>query len=133
MPSTIFVTGGAAFIGSALVRRLIADSDDVVVTLDRLTYARNLDSLAPAAGDRHHFVRVDICDRDAMRALLVRDWLYVKDHVDALRAVLRRGRLGETYCIGGGEAIVGYGGERLGLLAHADATSHQRAELEHDA
>jgi dTDP-glucose 4,6-dehydratase len=72
LPSTILVTGGAGFIGSALVRRLIADSNVDVVTLDRLTYAGNLDSLAPAASARHHFVRGDVCDAEVVRALLVR-------------------------------------------------------------
>jgi dTDP-glucose 4,6-dehydratase len=70
--STVFVTGGAGFIGSAVVRRLIADTDVVVVTVDRLTYAGNLDSLAPAHSDRHHFARVDICDAVEVRALLDR-------------------------------------------------------------
>src|SRR3954471_10908520 len=57
---TIVVTGGAGFIGSALVRALVADGERVV-TLDKLTYAGNLDNLAPVAGsDRHVFVQADI-------------------------------------------------------------------------
>ena len=45
---TIIVTGGAGFIGSAVVRRLIRETDETVVNVDKLTYAGNLDSLADA-------------------------------------------------------------------------------------
>jgi dTDP-glucose 4,6-dehydratase len=66
---TILVTGGAGFIGSAVVRALIADGERVV-TVDKLTYAGNLDNLAPVAeSGRHVFVQADICDRAAMRAV----------------------------------------------------------------
>ncbi len=66
---TIVVTGGAGFIGSALVRALIADGERVV-TVDKLTYAGNLDNLAPVAeSGRHTFVQADICDRVAMCAV----------------------------------------------------------------
>ena len=66
---TVVVTGGAGFIGSALVRALIADGERVV-TVDKLTYAGNLDNLAPVADSaRHVFVQADICDRSAMEAL----------------------------------------------------------------
>ncbi|HEY3935334.1 MAG TPA: dTDP-glucose 4,6-dehydratase [Gemmatimonadales bacterium] len=68
--ATYLVTGGAGFIGSALVRQLIADTDHRVVTADKLTYAGNLESLGPALDDpRHHFARVDICDSAALRGL----------------------------------------------------------------
>jgi dTDP-glucose 4,6-dehydratase len=67
---THFVTGGAGFIGSALVRQLIASSDDRVVTIDRLTYAGNLESLAGAREHpRHQFEQADIGDQAAMRML----------------------------------------------------------------
>lgn len=68
--STILVTGGAGFIGSAFVRMLIAGTEVKVVTVDRLTYAGNLDSLAPVAtSPRHRFERADICDEIALRRL----------------------------------------------------------------
>jgi dTDP-glucose 4,6-dehydratase len=66
--TTILVTGGAGFIGSAVVRRLIADSAHRVVDVDALTYAGNLDSLRDVAdAPRHRFEQVDIRDRDGIR------------------------------------------------------------------
>jgi dTDP-glucose 4,6-dehydratase len=66
---TVMVTGGAGFIGSALVRALAADGEPVV-TVDKLTYAGNLDNLAPVfARPGHVFIRADICDRAAMAAV----------------------------------------------------------------
>jgi dTDP-glucose 4,6-dehydratase len=63
----ILVTGGAGFIGSAVTRHIIKHTDDEVCVLDKLTYAGNLDSLAPVAADpRYSFVRADICDRKAV-------------------------------------------------------------------
>ena len=59
----ILLTGGAGFIGSAVVRQLIRETDTEVVNVDKLTYAGNLASLSEARDDpRHHFERVDICD-----------------------------------------------------------------------
>lgn len=68
MLSTVVVTGGAGFIGSAVVRFLLNRTEAVVVNIDKLTYAGNIDSIAGAMGHpRHHFVRVDICNGPALR------------------------------------------------------------------
>ena len=59
----ILLTGGAGFIGSAVVRQWIGETDATVVNVDKLTYAGNLNSLASARHDpRHIFEQVDICD-----------------------------------------------------------------------
>lgn len=60
----ILVTGGAGFIGSAVVRHIIRDTQDAVINLDKLTYAGNLESLAAVSNsDRYAFEQVDICNR----------------------------------------------------------------------
>ena len=70
---TLLVTGGAGFIGSALVRMLIADTTYTVVNVDALTYAGNLDSLTPVSDDpRYHFEHADICDAGRMAELFER-------------------------------------------------------------
>ena len=67
MKKTILVTGGAGFIGCAVVRHLINNTDHTVVNIDKLTYAGNLESLASISGStRYHFVHADICDRQTM-------------------------------------------------------------------
>lgn len=61
------ITGGAGFIGSAVIRHLIADTDDHVVNVDKLTYAGNLESLAEVSDSpRYAFERVDICVHDEL-------------------------------------------------------------------
>ncbi|MFO0645217.1 MAG: dTDP-glucose 4,6-dehydratase [Polyangiales bacterium] len=68
---TLLVTGGAGFIGSNFVLRVLAEPSTRVVTLDKLTYAGNLANLAPVAEHpRHRFVRGDICDGDLVAQLL---------------------------------------------------------------
>ena len=63
----VLVTGGAGFIGSAVIRYLINDTDCEVINLDKLTYAGNLDSLESVANSpRYHFEQADICDRAAL-------------------------------------------------------------------
>jgi dTDP-glucose 4,6-dehydratase len=63
----IMVTGGAGFIGSALVRYLIGHTDHQVLVIDKLTYAGNLPSLSSVEGHpRYRFSRTDICDRSAI-------------------------------------------------------------------
>lgn len=66
---TIFVTGGAGFIGSAFVR-LALDKGVSVVNYDALTYAGNLANLDGVDSANHQFVKGDICDRDAVRAAM---------------------------------------------------------------
>jgi dTDP-glucose 4,6-dehydratase len=68
--STIFVTGGAGFIGSAVIRHLLDDTDAFVVNIDKLTYASNLNSIPQGmTGSHYRFARVDICDGPALRTL----------------------------------------------------------------
>ncbi len=85
----VIVTGGAGFIGSAVVRALMADPGVQVVNLDKLTYAGNLESLASVAGNpRYRFVQLDICDAAGVAALLAAEkpdaimHLAAESHVD---------------------------------------------------
>ena len=67
----IAVTGGAGFIGSAVCRHLVLQQGWDVLNVDKLTYAANLRSLDPIKDHAgYHFLRADICDRDAMTAML---------------------------------------------------------------
>ncbi len=69
----ILVTGGAGFIGSALIRHLIQNTEHEVLNFDKLTYAGNLESLSCIATDtRYEFVQADICDQARVRAVLER-------------------------------------------------------------
>ncbi|MDF2042105.1 MULTISPECIES: dTDP-glucose 4,6-dehydratase [unclassified Pantoea] len=83
------ITGGAGFIGSALVRFLIAETEHQVVVVDKLSYAGNLASLASVANlDRFCFEQVDICDRTALDEVFARHQpdcvmhLAAESHVD---------------------------------------------------
>lgn len=67
--TTLFITGGAGFIGSAFVRMLLNENSDVsIVNYDALTYAGNMENLAGIDEARHSFVKGDICDREAVTA-----------------------------------------------------------------
>ena len=75
----ILVTGGAGFIGSAVVRHIINNTQDSVINLDKLTYAGNLDSIASVAdNERYAFVQADICDRAAL------DKIFAEHQPDAI-------------------------------------------------
>ncbi|NLY13567.1 MAG: NAD-dependent epimerase/dehydratase family protein, partial [Gammaproteobacteria bacterium] len=63
----ILITGGAGFIGSALIRYLIQHTEHTVLNIDKLTYAGNLESLTEVSNNpRYSFVQIDICDRAAL-------------------------------------------------------------------
>ncbi|NWO07051.1 MAG: GDP-mannose 4,6-dehydratase, partial [Alteromonadaceae bacterium] len=67
----ILVTGGAGFIGSAVIRHIIKDTDHSVVNVDKLTYAGNLESLAfVSKNERYAFEQVDICDANEIKRVL---------------------------------------------------------------
>lgn len=64
----ILVTGGAGFIGSAVIRHIISNTQDSVINLDKLTYAGNLESLISVSdNERYSFEQVDICDADELK------------------------------------------------------------------
>jgi len=69
--TTILVTGGAGFIGSAVIRHLINDTQHTVINVDKLTYAGNLESLISISDNpRYHFEQVDICDAKQIARVL---------------------------------------------------------------
>ena len=72
MTKRFLITGGAGFIGSAVVRHLIATTDNHVLVVDKLTYAGNLDSLAPVNNHaRYKFARADVADAQKIHDLFV--------------------------------------------------------------
>jgi dTDP-glucose 4,6-dehydratase len=110
------VTGGAGFIGSALVRHLVGEASHSVLVVDKLTYAGNLDSLAPVAKHpRFSFVRADIADAAQMRSVFasfqpdIVIHLAAESHVD--RSIDAPGEFIQTNVVGTFtllQAAVGY-------------------------
>ena len=85
----LLVTGGAGFIGSAVCREIVGNSEDAAINVDKLTYAANLQSLSAIAGSgRYRFHQADICDRPAIDRILAREepdailHLAAESHVD---------------------------------------------------
>jgi dTDP-glucose 4,6-dehydratase len=110
------VTGGAGFIGSAVARLIVAETNHDLLVVDKLTYAGNLDSLPAIDSDpRFRFIRADICDAEAMRRILA-DYrpdivmhLAAESHVD--RSIDGPAAFIETNVVGTGvllEALVEY-------------------------
>lgn len=102
---TLLITGGAGFIGSALIRHLIQNTDERVVNLDKLTYAGNLQSLAAVASNpRYTFEQADICDRAALDRIFAEHrpdavmHLAAESHVD--RSIDSAGEFIQTNIVG---------------------------------
>lgn len=75
----ILVTGGAGFIGSAVVRHIINNTQDIVINVDKLTYAGNLESLfSVSESDRYAFEQADICDKKTL------DQIFIQHQPDAV-------------------------------------------------
>jgi dTDP-glucose 4,6-dehydratase len=101
----IVVTGGAGFIGSAVVRQLINETDATVINVDKLTYAGDLESVAEVSGSpRYHFEKIDICDASALQRLFAEHrpdavmHLAAESHVD--RSIDGPGQFIQTNIVG---------------------------------
>jgi dTDP-glucose 4,6-dehydratase len=123
----ILVTGGAGFIGSAVVRQLLAETDAFVVNVDKLTYAANLSSLPGAAGNpRYAFEKIDICDGDELRRVFAEHrpdavmHLAAESHVD--RSIDGPGEFIQTNVVGTFRLLEAARGYWMGLPADERAS-----------
>jgi dTDP-glucose 4,6-dehydratase len=122
----IFVTGGAGFIGSALVRHLIENTAHEVLNFDKLTYAGTLSTVERIAGsNRYHFVQGDICNAQAVRAAIAEfqpeivTHLAAESHVD--RSIDGPGAFVQTNIVGTYTMLAEARGYWLGLDDDAKA------------
>ena len=123
----IFVTGGAGFIGSALVRHLIDHSEHEVLNFDKLTYAGTLSTVERVAqSNRYRFVRGDICDAETVRATItdfrpdIVTHLAAESHVD--RSIDGPGAFVQTNMVGTYTMLAEAHAYWLGLEDQAKAT-----------
>jgi len=80
----ILITGGAGFIGSAVVRYLINNTKEQVINIDKLTYAGNLESLVDVScSERYSFIQADICDKNALEQIFTQHQPDVVMHLAA--------------------------------------------------
>ena len=120
----LLVTGGAGFIGSAFVRMTLEGSAPArLVTLDKLTYAGNMENLAPVAGDaRHRFVRGDICDAELVESLVAEErpdaivHFAAESHVD--RSILSPEPVFRTNLMGTAVLLEAARKHRVGRFVH---------------
>lgn len=123
MSFKILVTGGAGFIGSAVVRHIINNTDNVVLNVDKLTYAGNLESLASIAdNERYHFSHTDICDRQAL------DKLFAEFKPDAIMHLAAESHVDRS--ITGSAAFIET--NILGTYQLLEATRHYWSNLSDD-
>lgn len=101
----ILVTGGAGFIGSALIRHIIENTEHYVINVDKLTYAGNLESLSPVAdSSRYLFEQADICDAEVLKDIFAQHapdavmHLAAESHVD--RSIEGPGAFIQTNVVG---------------------------------
>src|ERR1700704_4995047 len=142
--STIFVTGGAGFIGSAVIRHLIDDTEAFIVNIDKLTYASNLESIPQATAARYVLAKQDICNGPALRALFEKHQpqavmhLAAESHVD--RSIDGPGEFIQTNIVGTFtllQAALGYwrtlpGADRDGFRFHHISTDEVFGSLGDD-
>ena len=101
----ILITGGAGFIGSAVIRHIINNTDHSVINVDKITYAGNLESLTSIENDeRYTFEQVDICDANKIKRVFYEHQpdivmhLAAESHVD--RSIDGPGQFIQTNIVG---------------------------------